>query len=200
MKDKFIFNPFSGINDNEIAEVIVPAFDVEQVIQKIERSDSLLVEFRGRRGRGKTTHLKYLSQHFPSVPYLEVTKSNADLNINANDILNHPSEFLFIDGIYHFNPVDRVRIFKNKPKIVYTCHIAMVIECFLANKPLLKIAFSGIDKHKLQTILNNRMRLMSDIEEDKQTYFTLEEAEHLIKKYGDNYRAIIHHLYSQYQL
>ena len=56
----FNFNPFGGLNDQEILKVIVPKFNFETLIELLDSKEQLIVEFVGKKGRGKTLHLRCL--------------------------------------------------------------------------------------------------------------------------------------------
>ena len=70
----FHFNPFSGVLAEDIPDILVPRFDIESLVKEIENSEHFLMEFVGKHGRGKTTHLKYLHEACPHYPLFLLTK------------------------------------------------------------------------------------------------------------------------------
>lgn len=193
MKEAIKRNPFSGVAAENIEDVIVPRFDFEAVLQKIRSLEPMAIELSGRRGRGKTTHLVYLHQHLVSYPIVRL-KPKAKLS----EILDTHSEVLFVDGIYNLNFIDRIKLFKECRLIVYTTHQTCALECFVANKKLHRLKLKGIDGALLQNIVGKRLSLASN---RYQTFEGLKpnEIDALIKTFGDNYRAIINHLFDRYQ-
>jgi len=194
MQDHFKYNPFAGIHDEDIEETLVPRIDIEGVIEKINKSQSLAIEFLGKQGRGKTSHLKFLHQRLDQYPiYL--------LNANSafSEIINNQANVVFIDSIHHLNFANRTRLFKSSKTIVYTAHWTKKIECFIARKKIHTYRFKGIDPDFLQQMINKRLLLATKKNIAKKEYFTKEDIDALIIKFGDNYRGIINHLYARYQ-
>ena len=109
IRNKFDFNPFSGVLEADIAEALVPKFDLSKIRSKIENSESLAIEFVGRKGRGKTTHLTCLQQSLPAYPIFYLNS-----NSKLTEIIHHPSKIVFIDSIHHLNLMERVKLFKTK--------------------------------------------------------------------------------------
>ena len=179
--------------EDDIEKILVPKFDVNQLISRINESDSLAVEFLGRKGRGKTTHLIYLQKQMPDCPIFFLDK-----NSSFAEIINSKANIVFIDSIHHLSVVERLRLFRDKEIVIYTTHWSRKMECLLAGKTNLSIKFRGINEEVLLEILNKRLELAT-IDYNKQEVITLKEVNLLIKKYGDNYRGIINHLYQNYQ-
>ncbi len=193
MNTRYKYNPFSGVLEDDIEKILVPKFNLENIVSKINNSDSLNIEFLGKQGRGKTTHLIYLQKQMTEYPIF-VLNSNSTIS----DIIKHRASIVFIDSIHHLNIFDRVRLFKIKEKVIYTTHWPRKLECFLAGKSNCSIKFKGINKEVLLEILNKRLQLAS-YENKEQKIITTNEIKLLIKKFGDNYRGIINYLYEQYQ-
>ncbi len=190
----FQYNPFSGILEDDIGDVIVPKFKSTILISKLKSTNNLALEFIGKQGRGKTTHLKYLQQQLPQFPiYLLNSRSK------FSDISTDTSPTIFVDSIHHLNIADRIRLFRQTNNIVYTTHWNRQLECLIAKKNKHTIRFKGIDVNTLRTILNNRLESASHQKLDHSITFTNKEADLLIQQFGDNYRGIINHLYESYQ-
>lgn len=190
---KFDYNPFAGIIDNDLEHIIMPKFDVEEMKSIILKSESIAVEFLGKQGRGKTTNLRYLQKLMPTVPLFMLEKGARIL-----EILDNESNTVFVDSIHHLNFFERIRLFKEKKQVIYTTHWSRRISCVLANKALRTIKFKGIDAVLLRQILNKRLKNASRDPLNNEALFTTESSQKLIQKFGDNYRAIINHLYKSY--
>lgn len=194
MKEKFKYNPFSGIVEEDINEIIIPRFNLKDITLKIKNSKSLALEFSGKQGRGKTTHLIYLHKQMNEYPIYFLNASSS-----LTEILHNPSKIIFVDSIHHLNLLERLKLFKAKQVVVYTTHRNRKFECFLAGKPYNSIKFKGINSAILCELLNKRMKLAGKTNFDYSKQFSKNEIDRLIKKFGDNYRGIINYLYEKYQ-
>jgi len=193
LNKEFKYNPFSGILEDDIEKILVPKFNLNNIIHKISKTNSLAIEFIGKQGRGKTTHLVYLQKQLEEFPIFLLNHNSSSI-----DIINNKANIIFVDSIHHLSFFDRVKIFKEKKVVIYTTHWSRKIECFLAGKNNYSIKFRGINEELLLKILNKRIKLASD-ERFEARQFNSKEIKLLIKKFGDNYRAIINHLYEKYQ-
>lgn len=194
MKEKWAFNPFSGILAEDLEKIIIPKFDVASIYAQIQQSESIAIEFVGKQGRGKTTHLVYLQRQMPQYPiYL------LNAHSNPSKLLQEKSEVIFIDSIHHLSIFNRLKLFKSKKKIIYTTHWSRKIECFLVGKKHYAIPFKGTTKEILRELLNKRLQLAASSNLYINEEFSDTDIEVLLKQFGDNYRAIINHLYEKYQ-
>jgi len=173
LKEQFLYNPFAGVLEEDLQHVIVPKFNLLDMERQIANGDPQIIEFVGKKGRGKTTHLKCLHQRMNRYP-LFMLNAKSDLT----EIMNNPSEVVFIDSIHHLNLLDRTRLFKSNKTIIYTTHWLRNLECRLAKRRKSTYRFKGIDESAL---------------------LASTEVRDLIRKFGDNYRGIMNHLYDIYQ-
>ena len=190
----FDFNPFGGLDDMEIQKVIVPKFDLDSIVDLITQKDQIIIELVGKKGRGKTLHLKYLNLLLDNstIFYLD-SKSKLE------DIPSGKSEIVLIDSIHHFNLFDRIKFFKANKKIVLTTHLSRRLEYRLVGKPYKLFKFKGIDAEVLQKIINNRIKIASN-DLNNSTKISSRKVEELIKIYKDDFRGILNHLYDEFQL
>ncbi len=193
MNNQYKYNPFSGVLEDDIEKILVPKFNLKNIISKINNPDSLNIEFLGKQGRGKTTHLVYLQKQMTKYPIFLLNS-----NSTISDIIKHKASIVFIDSIHHLNIFERVRLFRVKEKVIYTTHWPRKLDCFLAGKSNYSIKFKGISKEILLEILNKRLQLAS-YKKKEQEIVSNNDIQLLIKKFGDNYRGIINYLYEQYQ-
>ena len=193
MNNSFNYNPFSGVLEDDIEKILVPKFNLDSIVSKINNSDNLNIEFLGKQGRGKTTHLIYLQKQMKKYPIFLLNS-----NSTITDIINNKASIVFVDSIHHLNIFDRVRLFKVKEKVIYTTHWSRKLDCYLAGKDNYSIKFKGINNEILLDILNKRLQLANSRKKE-QEIFTKNEIKLLINKFGDNYRGIINYLYEKYQ-
>lgn len=128
-KFNYNYNPFSGILDDDLEHTLVPRFNINEILSIIVDSNSKAIQFIGRQGRGKTTHLIYLQKVLKQYPiYLLNSKSR------AKNILSTNAKVIFVDSIHHLSLVDRIKLLKKECTIVYTTHYSRKIECLIAKK------------------------------------------------------------------
>ncbi len=178
----------------DLSTTLVPRFDLDQIISKINNPEQIAIEFIGKQGRGKTTHLIYLQKLLAEYPIFLLNSKST-----FHKIINHRSNVVFIDSIHHLNLFDRIHLFKKKETVIYTTHWNRKIECLIARKKYCSLNFNGIDPKLLKEIIHRRLKLAADDDSDHIEIVTTKEVNALIKKFGDNYRGIINHLYEKYQ-
>lgn len=195
MKEHFEYNPFSGVLEEDLEKILVPVFDVADISYEIKHADSLAIEFIGKQGRGKTTHLRCLHKRMSNYPIFLLNVNSARIS----DIISHESDVVFVDSIHHLSISDRIQLFKSKRVVVYTTHWSRKLTCAIASKKHYSIRFKGISVDDLRYVLDKRLQLASKNKVDVDDVFTEADLKTLIRKFGDNYRGIINHLYEQYQ-
>jgi hypothetical protein len=195
MKEKFEYNPFSGVLEEDLEKILVPVFDVADISHEIEHADSLAIEFIGKQGRGKTTHLRCLQKKMSNYPIFLLNATTACIS----DIITHESDVVFVDSIHHVSISDRIQLFRAKRVVIYTTHWSRKFSCIYVGKKHFSIRFKGITIDTLRYVLGKRLQLASKNKIDVDDLFTEKELQSLIRKFGDNYRGIINHLYEQYQ-
>lgn len=194
MKDRYYYNPFAGIMEDDIQDIIVPRFDVNDLILNIKSKRSISVEFVGKQGRGKTTHLTFLHQQMNNFPVYYL-----DSNSTLSDILNDDSTTVFVDSIHHLSFRERIQLFKSDKNIIYTTHWQKRLENLVSKRRPYRIQFNGIKAKTLKDILNKRLKNASKVYLEKEDEFTLDDAHVLIIRFKDDYRGIINHLFAKYQ-
>lgn len=193
-KGTFNFNPFSGVHLDEIEDIIIPQFEIQKLVQEINKAEPILIEFIGKQGRGKTIHLKWLHKQISRYPIFLLRKKS-----DKDQLMQTEAEVIFIDSIHHLSFADRIRLFRQKKTVIYTTHWPRKIECLIAGKERLVIPFKGIDPIVLKTIIEKRLRFASKEKEIQIPVPTDLEIQKLIEEHQDDYRGIINALYDQYQ-
>ncbi|MFK7755864.1 MAG: hypothetical protein AB8B53_02905 [Flavobacteriales bacterium] len=194
MNTQFAYNPFSGVLDDDINDVLVPQFNVDDLLSMIKRSESLALEFQGKQGRGKTSHLKFLHKYLSEFPIVFLDSSSA-----FSEIRSLSQRVVFVDSIHHLSVLNRRKLFKQNKIVIYTTHRKRNLECFFAKKKHVSIGFNGINEEVLTCILNKRLEFAALTKVDSDDLFHSKEVNDLIGKYGDDYRGIINHLFDRFQ-
>ena len=188
------FNPFGGLNTDELKQVFVPRSFSSAIIEDLKNDQIKIIEFVGAKGRGKTTHLRWLQRQCSSYPiFLLNAKSDFSTIIAASD-----APILFVDSVHHLNIRQRVQLYHSKPKIVLTTHRRRFLEYKIADVPHKSYSFKGIGVDSLTAIIRNRIALSSNMPKEE-IHFDQKIIHRLIQEYGDNYRGILNHLYDQFQ-
>ena len=161
LQSTFHFNPFGGLKESEIVDVIVPSINLDLLIESLNSSSEIIIELVGKKGRGKTLHLRYLKLIFPDCPIFFLNK-----NFIAKDaLLQHKSDIILIDSIHHLNFLDRIKLFKTRKKIILTTHTSRKWEYRMARKPFEIFRFKGIEQSTLKDIIYNRLKIASNHQE-----------------------------------
>jgi len=193
IKDTFSFNPFSGILDEDLEEILVPKINFEEVLGHLEASTPYMIQFVGKHGRGKSTHLRYVQQLVPDIPFYTLHAHEP-----TDPVMLEPSEILFIDSIHHLHLRQRLQLFRKKHLVIFTTHYSKWWECQLAGKELISYRFRGLSQQALEEIVQKRLDLAS---ESSQPHISLDTdyLKKLHRKFGDNLRGILNHLYHEFQ-
>ena len=186
------YNPFGGIEDDELSQVLVARTFVPEIIQDIQSGVPMVIELSGKQGRGKTSHLRLISLLFPDAPRISLYDST-----QIEPFWEEDDSLLFIDSIHHLNFFQRQKLFKSGKTIVLTTHSRRFWEYRLAGAAYRTYVFKGISPSILKTTIQNRIHLAADIPPND---FSMQESDiqALIARFGDNYRAILNHLFEQF--
>ena len=192
---RFKYNPFGGISQDEVAQIIVPKQSMEQMLKDIHSEDAMIIQLVGFKGRGKTTHLLHLHQLVEKYPLIRLTPDSGFDALDACD-----TEGVFIDSIHHLPFSKRIETYKRFNKIILTTHITRVVEYLFARKNYTSYSIKGIEKTDLLEIIKRRITAaqinpISDTIELDETII-----DHLLKKHKDNFRGIINELYQLHKI
>ena len=191
--ENFNFNPFGGLNETEIQEVIVPKIPVKSFLNLLNSKDQLIFQLVGKKGRGKTLHLKYLHQFVKDSPIFLLSNKSNDQALFSNQ-----SDIIFVDSIHHLSFLKRLQLYNSTKKIILTTHISRSWEYKIVGKYFESIRFSGINKEVLKKIISNRLEIAS-IAKDSKVSINDNKLDELIKIYNDDYRGIINSLFDEFQ-
>jgi len=189
---KYHFNPFGGLSIEEIPKVINPEKHLSQLSIYLQNSGPLTLELSGKKGRGKTTHLKLLHKYFPhgNIFLLEKGKNF------FREIMDDKADLIFIDSIHHLNILQRLKIYSLQKQIAYTTHFTRRFEGHFFNKKFISCKIGGISFTNLNDMIKNRVKIAATASSDtNQIILNTELVKKLISKYGDDYRGILRELY-----
>ena len=186
---KYYYNPYGGISDDELLEIIEPKHSIQEWIAQLNQKPPIIIQLVGKKGRGKTTHLRVLHQLLtnPEIYFLNITNKEVNISKKNSQIL--------IDSIHHIPIRKRFQLWrKSEVSYVITTHWKRNIEFFLCKRKFKTYHFNGIALNKLENIIKKRVSLSSSLEYEDIEINT-ELLQKLHAKYGDNIRGILNYLY-----
>jgi len=187
------YNPFGETSNEELDEIVEPKYPIEEWIDLLQSKSPIIIQFVGRKGRGKTTHLRILHQLFRDTEVYFLNEKNNTVNTTKN------SSIVFIDSVHHIPWVERFQLWR-KTNITYviTTHWKRDIEFFLCGRSFKTYYFKGLSIYMLETILKKRISLSSSLEYNNIRIDT-RVLQSLHSKYGDNLRGILNYLYDNFK-
>ena len=181
-------NPFGELSFADRAGLAV--VEIDRFVRRV-RQPGYAVQFLGDKGRGKTTHLLALRQHFPEAPYLHIGEGQ-----RPRIPRGHP---LMIDEIQRLPRWRRRWVFRRSVSLVIGTHEDVSAELLRAGFEVDSIeAGALLDAERLHEILNRRIRWARRAP-GPVPRVTLNTAGALIERFGDDVRAIEWHLYEMFQ-
>lgn len=188
----YFYNPFGGIDDEDILDIIEPKYSIEQWIQLLNNEKPIIIEFVGKKGRGKTTHLNALYSYFVdnNIYFLD----RIDKKIGRNE-----SPILFIDSIEKIPFTQRLLLWsKKKRSYVITTHQSKRKEYQIARRDYRSYVFEGINLKEIKKIICNRIDLASDIHPNK-LKLNDDAMARLIHHFSDDFRGMLNYLYDSFK-
>ena len=190
---QFGFNPFGGLSEAEKSVALQPKYDLEAMAESLLDDPPQLIEFLGRKGRGKTTHLVALHNMLPDTPIFLLDQERLLSKINLAT-----SSILFIDSIQKVPILERQQLWKNpRLSIVYTTHIPRYWAKMIAAKNFNSYSFKGINAKELEKMIRARLQLAAT--HNLPPYqFEPHFIQQLIRLHGDHIRGIMNQLYDEF--
>lgn len=189
---KYNFNPFGGLSVEELEQVINPNHHLKELTTHLQTSNPLILELVGRKGRGKTTHLKLLHKKYPESQLFNLNKGTRFFE----KIINSESPIILIDSIHHLSIRQRLKIYNLPKQIVFSTHHTKWLETRLSHNQFFSCKIKGVSLNSLKEMIRNRVENAA-IEVDKIDLNT-KAIEKLITEYGDDYRGILRKLYTNF--
>lgn len=185
------YNPFAYLNDEELLEVTEDRINLEAIADKIDSSDSCLVQFYGKKGRGKSTHLQALHKHyFPEATFYKLQK-NGKISIEKTEGI------LFIDSFQLLSLKNQLELLNSQQKLIIGAHHSCSILNFKQRQYHQKINFSDLktEINFINEMVNSRMKLARLHPEKPIPKLKNSLLEELHDQYQNNLRGIQESLY-----
>lgn len=185
------YNPFSYLNEEELMEVTEDRVNLESIAEKIRSSNSCFVEFCGKKGRGKSTHLQALyHRYFPDAVFHRLKKNQKTHVTTCEGIL-------FIDSFQLLSLKNRVELLKNQRKLIIGAHTSHDFINFKQREFKKKVSFSNIDVdiEFITRMITQRMELARLNPKDPIPKLATSYIQELYKQYQDNLRGLQEALY-----
>lgn len=187
-------NPFGGLDARQLPDIVQPRPFTDEVRQHIRAGGRRALQFIGRQGRGKTTHLRLLAGEFPEGSLHMLPRESSE-----EAMLADPSPLLFVDSIHHLSFAGRRALFRKDAFIVFTTHYTRWPACRSVGMPLTSYRFRGLTVPEMTAIIRARTQ---DAMEDPGERWAIDEdaVQSLVRKFGDDYRGILNYLYQHTDL
>ncbi len=182
------FNPFKELTQEEKPDLAV--LKVKSFAKKLH-SSCFALQFLGKKGRGKTTHLLALRKYFPSSPYLYYPENGP-----KPEVMKSP--LLFLDETQRFKPEERMRIWQRKTTFVLATHLDHSEEFAKAGLRYESIVLEGLGEEKLTEIVTLRLE-HARRSKGAIPYLDSNAIKTLIERFDDNIRSIEGYLYEVFQ-
>lgn len=182
------FNPFGELTGEQWLAVSI--VEIKHLIEPL-KSPSVAVQFLADKGRGKTTHLRKLHQEFPETPIIK-------LYIDEKVPKFPKSKLTFVDSFENANKSQRKKIYKKTSSMAFTTHSDLTEELEKQGYKVVTERVSCNSDDKLMSILNARIEIARK-EPGSLPLLKMETILQLRKHFGDDIRAMQHHLYEEFQ-
>jgi hypothetical protein len=182
------FNPFGEMDLSDRAELAV--VDILPLIGRVSRPGQA-IQFIGDKGRGKTTHLLALHHGFPEAPYIHL-----DIGWRGQIPQGHP---LFIDEVQRVPRLQRQEVFSRPVSFILGTHVDYETELRRAGLEVQTIEPGPLlNADRLETILAKRIE-WARRGPGPLPQVSRSTVEQLIKRFGDDVRAMEGNLYEMFQ-
>ncbi|AXT51479.1 hypothetical protein D1818_11775 [Aquimarina sp. BL5] len=191
---QYFHNPFGGIDDEELIEVMDPKYSFEELTNTLNQNKPIIIQFVGKKGRGKTTHLRALHQLISNSKIYFLDR-NGYRNITNPGNLN-----IFIDSVHHIPLRKRLQLWRQaNTSYVITTHWFRNLELYLCNRTYKTFHFKGVTLEKLEKILKKRISQYSSLEQNE-VIIDKKVLQILLKQFGDNIRGVLNFLYDCFKV
>lgn len=181
-------NPFGELDPSERAGLAV--VNVDRFVQRLKQP-GYAVQFIGRQGRGKTTHLLAILRRFPRAAYLHVCEGGRPRI--------PPGQPLLIDEMQRLAPRRRRRLYRRPVSLALGTHDDLAGELARWGFEVETVRLSGsLDAGRLHEILNRRVA-WARRGPGPLPRVRLQTAHAMLGRFGDDVRAIQRHLYNRFQ-
>lgn len=181
-------NPFGEVDQSQRARLAV--VEVDRFVRRLA-SPGYAVQFIGEQGRGKTTHLLAIARQLAGSVYIQVAEGERPRIPQSRRLL--------IDEAERLPRSQRCRVFRRPVSLALGIHQGLDRELAEAGFEVETVTLSGaLVPETLHAMLNRRIEWARRGPGDLPR-ITLETAESLIGRFGDNVREIEWRLYELFQ-
>jgi hypothetical protein len=181
-------NPFGEIPLEERGALAI--VDVSHLIGPLSRP-GFAAQFLGGMGRGKTTHLLALRQHFPDAPYYYF-----GVGVPIPAIAEAP--LLFLDETQRLPRRLRAQLFHRSASFVIGTHMDHSSEFKRACLGYESVRIQGLTVEHLQAIINRRIE-WARRGPGPMPRVTPASTQYLLQRFGDDLRSMEAYLYEVFQ-
>lgn len=190
----FNFNPFGGLDNDENDFVFQPEIDFKEIKKLLKNNSAITIELIGRKGRGKTIHLRALSNYITDSEFVQLTPTNKVFTSNTNKTV------YIIDSIHHLTLAKRLGLWKQKDHtFIISTHISKRLEFISTGRKYKSYKIGQNSKEDLKLLIQKRIALASDIQNYQAVELNPLILADLCKKYKSDKRAILTNLYKAFK-
>jgi len=181
-------NPFGELEAAERAAVAV--VEVDRFVRRLEQP-GYAVQFIGEKGRGKTTHLLAIWRHFPQAVYVHVGEQERPRIPHGQPLL--------IDEMQRLSRWHRRRVFRRRVPLAIGTHEDLSDELSRAGFEVQTVRPAAtLDGKRLRQMLNRRVE-WARRGAGPLPQVSLQTAQAMLDRFGDDLRAIEFYLYDLFQ-
>ena len=182
-------NPFGELDLSQRARLAV--VEIDRFVRRLKRP-GFAVQFTGEKGRGKTTHLLAIMRRFPEAAYVHVGENERPPRIP----LGQP---LLIDEVQRLPRWRRRRAFRKSVSLALGTHQDLKSELTGAAFEVETVEVGDrLNARRLRQMLNRRID-WARRGPGAVPRITVETAQAMIGRFGDDVRAIEWYLYELFQ-
>lgn len=181
-------NPFGKLSLKERANLTVGNFEKYAHFLEIPGA---YVEFVGPSGRGKTCHLLALrDRQFPEAPFIRVRRDG--------DWEKKRTPVVFIDELQFMTPAQRDELSEYAGSVAVATHESLKAEFERDGYDVWTVEVGDVSADELGSMFDVRIQWCAR-NSGEVPFIEKSGLEWLIDEYGDNIRAMEHHLYNVFQ-
>jgi len=203
------WNPFGEVSPEERGRLAV--LDIERFVPRLAKP-GFAVEFVGDCGRGKSTRLRYLWDHFEDAPYMRVAELPQTgffrNRFSKNSLPTHgklPKEILatswpllFLDEAQFLSRRQRRRLIKPTSSFAVATHESLAADFKRAGLEYESVEVAGISVELVDSIIKRRIEWARRAPGPVPSV-SRAAIEGLIERHDDHIRGMERHLYEVFQ-
>jgi len=187
------FNPFGGLDNYDNNFVFQPEINFKEISDLLNKNSAITIELVGRKGRGKTTHLRALSNYIENCEYIQLSTQNSFFSTN------NENKIYIIDSIHHLAIAKRLSLWKQKDSsFIISTHVSKILEFIGTNRTYKSYKIGQNSKTDLKLLLQKRVALASNIEDYRKVDIDDSVLTNLARKHKSDKRTILNNLYNSF--